>query len=218
MTQAERDKKLLTQTLNAAQLEAQQALRKAISDHQEEVERLVSEKVRRFGLGHVLTVQIERRLLNPRCSVSQEVVRHSLLMEHEGTLRRLHMEAEDQLRRAEREKEELLDELRSLQHDRDQSLLQAETEKQQVRTEFQPHTDRVTPVLSSSPLVNQTFSLFSGTLPEGGRENGFVRQGVQPAGRAVSRSRGGRANVEGGSSIQRAGAGEVASCLLSSAT
>ena len=59
-------------------------------------------------------------------------MRHSLLMEHESTLRRLRQEAEDQLHRAEREREELQDELRSLQHDRDQSLLQAETEKQQV--------------------------------------------------------------------------------------
>lgn len=53
LAQAEREKHALTQTLNAAQLEAQQALRKAISEHQEEVERLVSEKVRRFS-GSVL--------------------------------------------------------------------------------------------------------------------------------------------------------------------
>lgn len=42
---AEREKQALTQTLNAAQLEAQQALRKATCEHQEEVERLLSEKV-----------------------------------------------------------------------------------------------------------------------------------------------------------------------------
>lgn len=48
LAQAEREKQALTQTLNAAQLEAQQALHKAISEHQEEVERLVSEKVRQF--------------------------------------------------------------------------------------------------------------------------------------------------------------------------
>lgn len=48
LAQAEREKQALTQTLNAAQLEAQQALHKAISEHQEEVERLVSEKVREF--------------------------------------------------------------------------------------------------------------------------------------------------------------------------
>lgn len=59
-------------------------------------------------------------------------MRHSLLMEHEGALRKMRQEAEDQLVRAERERDELHDELRSLQHDRDQSLLQAETEKQQV--------------------------------------------------------------------------------------
>lgn len=45
LAQAEREKQALTQTLNAAQLEAQQALRKAIAEHQEEVERLISEKV-----------------------------------------------------------------------------------------------------------------------------------------------------------------------------
>lgn len=49
LVQSEREKQALTQTLNTAQLEAQQALRKAISEHQEEVERLVSEKVRRFS-------------------------------------------------------------------------------------------------------------------------------------------------------------------------
>lgn len=65
-------------------------------------------------------------------------MRHNLLMEHEGTLRKLRQEAEDQLHRAEREREQLQDELRSLQHDRDQSLLQAETEKQQVCSESRP--------------------------------------------------------------------------------
>lgn len=64
--------------------------------------------------------------------VLQEVVRHSLLMEHEVTLRKLRQEMEDQLSRAKREKEELQDEMRTLQHNRDQCLLQAETEKQQV--------------------------------------------------------------------------------------
>lgn len=48
LAQTEREKQALTQTLNAAQLEAQQALRKAAAEHQEEVQRLVSEKVRRF--------------------------------------------------------------------------------------------------------------------------------------------------------------------------
>lgn len=59
LAQAEREKQALTQTLNAAQLEAQQALRKAIAEHQEEVERLVSEKVRRFS-GSVLLVTDHR--------------------------------------------------------------------------------------------------------------------------------------------------------------
>lgn len=66
----------------------------------------------------------------------QEVLRHSLLMEQESALSKLRQELEDPLHRAEREREELQEELRSLQHARDQSLLQAETEKQQVR--FQP--------------------------------------------------------------------------------
>lgn len=57
LAQAEREKQALTQTLNAAQLGAQQALHKAISEHQEEVERLVSEKVRRF-IGPVQALDI----------------------------------------------------------------------------------------------------------------------------------------------------------------
>lgn len=57
LAQAEREKQALTQTLNAAQLEAQQALHKSISEHQEEVERLVSEKVRRF-IGPVQALDI----------------------------------------------------------------------------------------------------------------------------------------------------------------
>lgn len=52
--QAEREKQLLAQTLNAAQLEAQQALRKASSEHQEEVEKLISEKVRKINYLHYL--------------------------------------------------------------------------------------------------------------------------------------------------------------------
>lgn len=62
----------------------------------------------------------------------QEVLRHSLLMAHDGALRKLRQEVEDQLQRAQRDREELQNELRTLQHDRDQCLLQAETEKQQV--------------------------------------------------------------------------------------
>lgn len=52
--------------------------------------------------------------------------------ESEEILRKHRQEAEEQLLRAEREREELRDEARSLQRDRDLSLLQAETEKQQV--------------------------------------------------------------------------------------
>lgn len=61
-------------------------------------------------------------------------MRHSLQMEHGVSLGKLRQEAEEQLRRAEKDREELQDELRGLQHERDQSLLQAETEKQQVRS------------------------------------------------------------------------------------
>lgn len=143
LAQAEREKQALTQTLNAAQLEAQQALHKAISEHQEEVERLVSEKVRRF-IGPVQALDIGLLTSSADgCSVFfgggafvKEVLRHSLLMEQESALRKLRQEMEDPLHRAERQREELQEELRNLQHDRDQSLLQAETEKQQVR--FQP--------------------------------------------------------------------------------
>lgn len=63
-------------------------------------------------------------------------MRRSLQMEHEASLGKLRQEAEEQLRRAEKEREVLQEELRSVQHERDQSLLQAETEKQQVRSEF----------------------------------------------------------------------------------
>lgn len=49
VAQTERDKQVLTQTLSAAQLEAQQNLRKAAAEHQEEVQRLLAEKVRSFG-------------------------------------------------------------------------------------------------------------------------------------------------------------------------
>lgn len=41
--------------------------------------------------------------------------------------------------RQERERDELQEELRSLQRDRDQSLLQAETDKQQVRLALEAH-------------------------------------------------------------------------------
>lgn len=48
--QTEREKQVLAQMLNAAQLEAQQNLRKAATEHQEEVQRLLAEKVRSFGV------------------------------------------------------------------------------------------------------------------------------------------------------------------------
>lgn len=49
VAQTEREKQVLTQTLSAAQLEAQQNLRKAAAEHQEEVQRLLVEKVRSLG-------------------------------------------------------------------------------------------------------------------------------------------------------------------------
>lgn len=68
--------------------------------------------------------------------VLQEAVRRSLQTEHEAALRRCRQEMDDQQQRAKRDREELQEELRALQLDRDQSLLQAETEKQQVRSKF----------------------------------------------------------------------------------
>lgn len=68
LAQTEREKQALSQTLNAAQLEAQQALRKAISEHQEEVERLVSEKVRRFIRSVLLkALAVDLFLLQIKC-------------------------------------------------------------------------------------------------------------------------------------------------------
>lgn len=49
VAQTDREKQVLTQTLSTAQLEAQQNLRRAASDHQEEVQRLLAEKVKIFG-------------------------------------------------------------------------------------------------------------------------------------------------------------------------
>jgi len=68
----------------------------------------------------------------------QEALRHSLQTESEEVLQKQRQEAEEQLLRAEREQEELREEARSLQRDRDLSLLQAESEKQQVRTRGTP--------------------------------------------------------------------------------
>lgn len=90
----------------------------------------------------------------------QEVLRHSLLMEQESALRKLRQEVEEPLHRAEREREELQEELRSLQHDRDQSLLQAETEKQQVRLQ-PPKKDKTknSPVTFLMGLIAKGLSL-----------------------------------------------------------
>lgn len=133
VAQTDREKQVLTQTLGAAQLEAQQNLRKAVADHQEEVQRLLAEKVRSFR-GSESTLHMPASTFNPwPCAPWwQEAVRRSLQAEHEASLGRLRQEAEEQLERAEKEREELQEELRSIQQERDQSLLQAETEKQQV--------------------------------------------------------------------------------------
>lgn len=135
--QADGDKQALLQALNAAQLEAQQALQKAISEHREEVERLLSEKVRSPLPEAAPAFENVRFTEAVLCSVAQEAVRLSFQMEQEAALRTLRQEAEEQLHRAKREREELEEELRTLQHDRDQRLLQAETEKQQVRSEWE---------------------------------------------------------------------------------
>lgn len=48
LAQTERERQSLTQALNTAQREAQQTMSSALFDHQEEMERLVSEKVRKW--------------------------------------------------------------------------------------------------------------------------------------------------------------------------
>lgn len=62
----------------------------------------------------------------------QEAVRCSLEAEQEAALRSVRELLEEQTMRLEKERDELQEELRSLQRDRDRSLLQAETDKQQV--------------------------------------------------------------------------------------
>lgn len=47
LAQSEREREALSQALSSIQQESQQALRIAITDHQEEAERLTAEKVRR---------------------------------------------------------------------------------------------------------------------------------------------------------------------------
>lgn len=59
-------------------------------------------------------------------------MRHNLLIEHEATVRKVRQDTEEHLHKAQNQREALQDELRSLQHSRDQWLLQTETEKQQV--------------------------------------------------------------------------------------
>lgn len=107
----------------------------------------------------------------------QEVVRHSLQMEHEAALRRFRQDMDEQQHRAKRDREELQEELRALQHDRDQSLLQAETEKQQVWSWYH---DTLSLLLEGdiwctchhlSELLNCSFS---GPFSKGGREGGVV--------------------------------------------
>ena len=46
LARSEREREALAQALSTTQLEAQQNLRNAISDHQEELEKLAAEKVR----------------------------------------------------------------------------------------------------------------------------------------------------------------------------
>lgn len=47
LARSEREREALAQALSITQLEAQQNLRNAISDHQEELEKLAAEKVRK---------------------------------------------------------------------------------------------------------------------------------------------------------------------------
>lgn len=60
-------------------------------------------------------------------------MRCSLEAEQEAELRSVRALLEEQTTRLEKERDGLQEELRSLQRDRDRSLLQAETDKQQVR-------------------------------------------------------------------------------------
>lgn len=48
LSQSEREKDMLRDALTAAQQEAQRSLRMALSDHQEELERLTNQKVKSF--------------------------------------------------------------------------------------------------------------------------------------------------------------------------
>lgn len=140
LAQVEREKHILTQTLNTAHLEAQQALRKASCEHQEEVEKLVTEKVRslaawfQMAINNVTNRSTSSSLFAVVASTShlQEALRQSLTVAHDSALKKLRHEVEEELHKAQKEKEELQSNLTTLMHDRDQSLLQAEAEKQQV--------------------------------------------------------------------------------------
>lgn len=66
----------------------------------------------------------------------QEALRCSLEVEKQEALRSVREELEECQQRAAKEKEELQEEVQALQHARDQRLLQAESEKQQVRHRF----------------------------------------------------------------------------------
>lgn len=142
LAQVEREKHILTQTLNVAHLEAQQALRKASCEHQEEVEKLVTEKVRSLAARFQMAINnvtnqyrsTSSSLFAVVASTShlQEALRQSLTVAHDSALKKLRHEVEEELHKAQKEKEELQSNLTTLMHDRDQSLLQAEAEKQQV--------------------------------------------------------------------------------------
>ena len=56
LAQSEREREALSQALTTTQQESQQALHTAITDHQEEAERLTAEKVRRAQAGLCLSV------------------------------------------------------------------------------------------------------------------------------------------------------------------
>uniref|UniRef100_A0A673XCW3 Ciliary rootlet coiled-coil, rootletin n=1 Tax=Salmo trutta TaxID=8032 RepID=A0A673XCW3_SALTR len=76
LAQSEREREALSQALTTTQQEYQQALHTAITDHQEEAERLTAEKVRRalsiFSLSQMLSQkEAEKAVLSERVSILQ---------------------------------------------------------------------------------------------------------------------------------------------------
>ncbi|MEQ2179070.1 hypothetical protein GOODEAATRI_020816, partial [Goodea atripinnis] len=91
LAQAEREKQTLTQALNAAQLEAQQALRKAVSEHQEDVERLISEKA-------LSLKEVEKAVLSDRVSSLQAELSAAALEAERMAREAAHHKEQEQIR------------------------------------------------------------------------------------------------------------------------